>query len=57
MTASERRFVGIGRLIGSPSMIGEGALPAVLSKPFLLKIILMVGLPNAPDNVTLWRAG
>jgi hypothetical protein len=28
-------------------MIGEGALPAALSKPFLLKIILMVGLRNA----------
>ena len=27
-------------------MIGEGALPAALSKPFLLKIILMVGLRN-----------
>jgi hypothetical protein len=40
----DRRSVGIGRLIGSPSMIGEGTLPAALSKPFLLKITLMIGL-------------
>ena len=35
----ERRSVGIGRLIGSPLMIGEGNLPAALSKPFLLKLL------------------
>jgi hypothetical protein len=37
----ERRVVGMKRLIGSPSMIGEGAFPAELSKPFLLKINFM----------------
>src|SRR6266446_5788534 len=32
----------MGRLMGSPSMIADGALPAVLSNPFLLKITLIV---------------
>ena len=38
--------MGIGRLIGSPSTIGEAALPAALSKPFLLKINRMIGHCN-----------
>ena len=45
-TAFRIMFMPASGLIGSPSMIGEGALPAALSKPFLLKIILMVGLRN-----------
>jgi hypothetical protein len=34
-------FVGMGSDIGRPSMIGLGQPPAALSKPFLLKMILM----------------
>jgi hypothetical protein len=31
----------VRREVGTPSMMGDGALPAALSKPFLLKITLM----------------
>jgi hypothetical protein len=34
--AARRLRIGIGRLIGLPSMIGDGAPPALLSNPFLL---------------------
>jgi len=31
----------MGKLIGLPSMIGDGTPPAPLSNPFLLKMIFM----------------
>jgi hypothetical protein len=35
--------VGIGKLIGFPSMMGDGAPPAALSKPLRLKTSLISG--------------
>jgi hypothetical protein len=37
-------------------MIGEGALPAALSKPFLLKITFMVGLRSPAQGITVAAA-
>ena len=38
---TERIRVGIGRLIGLPSMIGDGKPPAMLSSPFRLNTIFI----------------
>src|SRR5262249_49921851 len=56
------RSVGIGRLIGAPSMIGEGTLAAALSKPFLLKIIFIRpqecdGRSATAENAAAWATG
>jgi hypothetical protein len=55
---SERRPVGMGRLIGWPSIIGDGTLPAALSKPFLLKITLICNarrLPSRRNYECVWN--
>ena len=41
---------GIGRLRGLPSIIGLGHPPALASKPFLLKITLIISLTNFELN-------
>ena len=38
------RSVGIGRLIGTPSTMGEGAPPDELSKPLRLKMTLTISV-------------